>query len=47
LPTTIGQELATNPFLRASSPEIQQRLGLEGHPLEMVFGEVRKRKDRF
>jgi hydroxyacylglutathione hydrolase len=47
LPTTIGQELATNPFLRASSPEIQARLGLEGQPLEVVFGEVRKRKDRF
>jgi len=47
LPTTIGQELATNPFLRASSPAIQQRLGLEGEPLDEVFGEVRKRKDRF
>jgi hydroxyacylglutathione hydrolase len=47
LPTTIGQELATNPFLRASSPAIQQRLGLEGQPLDQVFGEVRRRKDRF
>ncbi len=47
LPTTIGLELATNPFLRASSPEIQRRLGLEGRPLEAVFGEVRDRKDRF
>jgi hydroxyacylglutathione hydrolase len=47
LPTTIGQELATNPFLRASSPAIQAHLGLEGEPLDVVFGEVRKRKDRF
>jgi hydroxyacylglutathione hydrolase len=47
LPTTIGQELATNPFLRPDSPAIQQRLGLEGQPLEVVFGEIRKRKDRF
>ncbi|HUU67596.1 MAG TPA: hydroxyacylglutathione hydrolase [Methyloceanibacter sp.] len=47
LPTTIGQELATNPFLRASSPAIQQRLGMEGRPLDEVFGEVRRRKDRF
>ena len=47
LPTTIGQELATNPFLRASSPAIQQRLGMEGRPLAEVFGEVRRRKDRF
>jgi hydroxyacylglutathione hydrolase len=47
LPTTIGQELATNPFLRASSPAIQQRLGLEGQALDQVFGEVRRRKDVF
>ncbi len=47
LPTTIGQELATNPFLRASSPAIQHRLGLEGRSLDEIFGEVRRRKDRF
>lgn len=47
LPTTIGLELATNPFLRASSPAIQARLGLEGQPLDAVFAEVRQRKDRF
>jgi len=47
LPTTIAQELATNPFLRASSPAIQKQLGLEGRPLDEVFGEVRRRKDVF
>ena len=47
LPTTIGQELATNPFLRPSSPAIQQRLGMEGQDLAAVFGEIRRRKDRF
>jgi hydroxyacylglutathione hydrolase len=47
LPTTIGDELATNPFLRPSSPDIQKRLGMEGKPLWEIFGEVRKRKDRF
>ncbi len=47
LPTTIAQELATNPFLRPSSPEIQQRLGMEGRELWEIFGETRKRKDRF
>jgi hydroxyacylglutathione hydrolase len=46
LPTTIGQELATNPFLRPSSPDIQKRLEMEGRPLHEVFGEIRKRKDR-
>ena len=47
LPTTIAQELATNPFLRPSSPEIQARLGMEGRELWEIFGETRKRKDRF
>lgn len=47
LPTTIGQELATNPFLRPSSPEVQKRLGMEGRELWEVFAETRRRKDRF
>lgn len=47
LPTTIKQELATNPFLRPSSPAIQKRLGMEGQPLYEIFGEIRRRKDRF
>jgi hydroxyacylglutathione hydrolase len=47
LPSTIGQELATNPFLRPSSAAIQHRLGMEGQPLDAIFGEVRRRKDRF
>ena len=47
LPTTIGQELATNPFLRPSSAGIQKRLGMEGRELFEIFGEIRKRKDRF
>jgi hydroxyacylglutathione hydrolase len=47
LPSTIGRELATNTFLRASSAAIQHRLGMEGQPLDQIFGEVRRRKDRF
>jgi hydroxyacylglutathione hydrolase len=47
LPTTIAQELATNPFLRPASPAIQKRLGMEGRPLAEIFGEIRKRKDKF
>jgi hydroxyacylglutathione hydrolase len=47
LPTTIAKELATNPFLRPSSPEIQERLGMQGRELWEIFGETRKRKDRF
>jgi hydroxyacylglutathione hydrolase len=47
LPSTIEQELATNPFLRPDSRAIQKRLGMEGSPLHEIFGEIRKRKDRF
>jgi hydroxyacylglutathione hydrolase len=47
LPSTIAQELATNPFLRPSSPAIQKRLGMGGRELWEIFGETRKRKDRF
>jgi hydroxyacylglutathione hydrolase len=47
LPTTIAQELATNPFLRPASPAIQKRLGMEGRELWEIFGEIRRRKDRF
>ncbi|MGH6865104.1 MAG: hydroxyacylglutathione hydrolase [Methyloceanibacter sp.] len=47
LPTTIAQELATNPFLRPDSPAIQKRLGMEGQQPAEIFGEIRRRKDRF
>jgi len=45
VPTTIGRELETNPFLRASSAEIRARLGLEQAEDWQVFAEVRRRKD--
>lgn len=46
LPTTIGTELATNPFLRTSSPDIQARLNMKGRDDWEIFGEIRKRKDQ-
>jgi hydroxyacylglutathione hydrolase len=46
LPTTIGLELETNPFLRPAVPSIQQRLGMAGKPDWQVFGEIRERKNR-
>lgn len=46
LPTTIAVELETNPFLRAKSPAIRKRLGLESAPDWQVFGEVRERKNK-
>jgi hydroxyacylglutathione hydrolase len=47
LPVTLEAELAQNPFLRPDSPEIQQRLGMVGHPLATIFSELRRLKDRF
>jgi hydroxyacylglutathione hydrolase len=47
LPTTIGREKRTNPFLRADNPGIRARLGMKEAPAAAVFGEIRKRKDSF
>jgi hydroxyacylglutathione hydrolase len=47
LPTTIGEELATNPFLRWNDPAIRKTLGMEDDSEEAVFAEIRKRKDSF
>jgi hydroxyacylglutathione hydrolase len=47
LPTTIGEELATNPFLRPESSSIRSRLGMNGKSDAQVFGEIRRRKDNF
>jgi hydroxyacylglutathione hydrolase len=47
LPTTIGREKATNPFLRAGEPAVQAAVGLQGAPPARVFAELRDRKNRF
>ena len=47
VPSTIGEELATNPFLRPDSENLQQTLGLLGADLVAVFAETRARKDQF
>jgi hydroxyacylglutathione hydrolase len=47
LPTTIGQERATNPFLRADNAAIATAVGLRGADPAKVFAEIRTRKDRF
>lgn len=47
LPTTIGLELATNPFLRWADPAIRATLGMEDADDVAVFAEIRKRKDNF
>jgi len=47
VPTTIGLEKATNPFLRPKSVDLQRTLGMEGADLVDVFAETRRRKDHF
>lgn len=47
LPTTIGDEMATNPFLRWHDPAIRRALGMESASDDQVFAEMRKRKDVF
>ncbi len=46
LPTTIGLEKATNPFLRAGSKEIRSKLGLEHASDVEVFARLRDMKNR-
>lgn len=47
VPSRLSEELATNPFLRSASPEVQATVGLSGAELVDVFTEVRRRKDNF
>lgn len=47
VPSTLAEELATNPFLRAALPEVKALVGLPGAPDIEVFAEIRRRKDRF
>jgi hydroxyacylglutathione hydrolase len=47
IPTTLGLEKRTNPFLRAASPEIRKILDMEKASDAEVFGEMRRRKDNF
>lgn len=47
IPSTLAEELATNPFLRAANPDIRAHLGLQDAPDAAVFAEIRARKDAF
>lgn len=46
-PSSIGEELKANPFLRCDSPEIRRNLKLEAATDAAVFAELRQRKDNF
>lgn len=47
IPTTVGLEKETNPFLRAGDPAIRRHLLMETRTNAEVFTEIRKRKDNF
>lgn len=47
VPSTLGQERATNPFLRPTSNDLQETVGMLGADPVDVFAEVRRRKDSF
>ena len=47
VPSTVADELATNPFLRPESPLLQKTVGMTGADPVAVFAETRARKDNF
>jgi hydroxyacylglutathione hydrolase len=47
IPSMMGQEKKTNPFLRPDSWEIRKTLGMTSNSDVEVFGEIRRRKDNF
>ena len=47
VPSTLADEMATNPFLRADDAVIRAHLGMQGASDAAVFSEIRHRKDRF
>ncbi len=46
VPTTIGTEKRTNPFLRPQSQHIRARLGMRGAPDWQVFGQLRQLRNK-
>jgi hydroxyacylglutathione hydrolase len=47
VPSKLGEELATNPFLRPDSIDLQRSISMEGSDSLNVFAEIRQRKDKF
>jgi hydroxyacylglutathione hydrolase len=47
IPSNMGLEKQTNPFLRPQSAEIRKTLAMEKASDTDVFGEIRRRKDNF
>ena len=47
VPSTLGEELSTNPFLRPDSLDIRNNLRMQNATDAQVFAEIRSRKDKF
>ena len=47
VPSTLAEELGTNPFLRADDPAMAAAVGMAGAEPSAVFAEIRRRKDAF
>lgn len=47
VPSTLAEEIDTNPYLRADDPELAAAIGMAGAAPADVFAEIRARKDRF
>ena len=47
IPTTLDEEKAANPFLRADVPAVAAAVGLAGKSPSEVFAEIRARKNKF
>lgn len=47
VPSTLGEERATNPFLRPQSPDLRATIGLTQSPDVEVFAKTRALKDAF
>jgi hydroxyacylglutathione hydrolase len=47
VPSTLGEELSTNPFLRLDSLDIRNNLRMQNATDAQVFAEIRSRKDKF
>jgi hydroxyacylglutathione hydrolase len=47
IPSTMADERAANPFLRADMTDVAAAVGMSGKPAAEVFAEVRARKNKF
>ena len=47
VPSSMAEERATNPFLRATAPEVKAHIDLPGSDDAIAFAEIRRRKDSF